>query len=290
MTSTIGLGPQPVSRFDGVMAALVTRPYLIPLAGYRARVRLSIDKKEYIIKTADNELELEQALKLRHEVFIVELLGKKKLFGIDMDRFDGTCDHLMVVDRLSGECVGTYRLSSDVYANDFYSATEFHLGSLLDQPGTKLEIGRACIKRDYRRGNLMGLLWEGIYAYIGAIKARYIFGCSSVMTTDRSDIAIMHRYLADSQYYRRDLGIRPRGKYAIKTLSDDVHSFAWLETSALRHEAKRLIPRLVTDYFNLGARVCGEPALDRAFKCVDLFTILDLENLNQGYREERMME
>ena len=50
---------------------------------------------------------------------------------------------------------------------------------------------------------------------------------------------------------------------------------------------KAIIPRLIWDYLQFGAVICGEPALDTAFRCVDVFTMLDMSFLNNSYKEER---
>ncbi len=266
---------------------LLSRPYLIQFSNYTANVAIEIDKGEYLIKTANTIDELDMVFRLRHSVFIEELLGRKNLFGVDIDRFDKRCDHLMVIEKATGKCLGTYRLISNIYSDEFYSATEFHLGSFLNLEGVKLEIGRACIDREYRKSNMMGLLWEGIYAYLGKIGARYIFGCSSIMTRDRTSIASLYWYLEERNYVRTDFGIRPRKKYAIPTLSDDVSTVRILGSEYVEKAAKEVLPRLLQDYFKFGAYVCGEPAFDAAFKCADLFTVLDLNDLNHSYRKER---
>lgn len=266
---------------------LLTRPYLIQFTNYAAHIELEIDKGDYIIKTAQTLDELDKVFRLRHTVFIEELLGRKNLFSVDIDRFDKKCDHLIVIEKATGKCVGTYRLISDVYSDEFYSASEFHLGRFPELKGIKLEIGRACIDSDYRKSNMMGLLWEGIYTYLGKIQARYIFGCSSVFTNDRTAIASLYLYLQDNNHVRYDLGIRPRKKYAIPTLDDDLAAARTWGSNYIERTAKQVLPRLLKDYFVFGAAVAGEPAYDKAFKCADIFTILDLNNLNHTYREER---
>lgn len=42
------------------------------------------------------------------------------------------------------------------------------------------------------------------------------------------------------------------------------------------------IPRLLQGYLNLGGSVCGEPALDRAFKTIDYLVLLDVEAMPPG--------
>ncbi len=277
-------------KYDNGIGALLARPYMLQIAGFRGKVPMEIDKGEYVVKTAENEFELEQALRLRHDVFIVELLGRKKLFGIDIDRYDMMCDHLMVVDKLSGACVGTYRLNSNLYSTDFYSESEFHLGTFPKLEGRKLEIGRACIRKDLRKSNMMGLLWEGIYAYMGKIGAQYVFGCSSIMTTEPLEIALAYRYLKDSGFHTDELGIQPRKKYAMKVTPAAQRVIDLMGPEAIKQAAGKLIPRLIVDYLKFGARVCGEPAVDKNFRCADVFTVLDLGNLNNSYKEARFVK
>jgi hypothetical protein len=45
------------------------------------------------------------------------------------------------------------------------------------------------------------------------------------------------------------------------------------------------IPALFQSYLNLGAKVCGGPALDRLFKTIDFLVVLDIEALDlHSYR------
>ncbi|MEY2599292.1 MAG: hypothetical protein RLZZ142_1551, partial [Verrucomicrobiota bacterium] len=39
------------------------------------------------------------------------------------------------------------------------------------------------------------------------------------------------------------------------------------------------VPKLLSAYLSLGARICGAPALDTEFKTIDFLTLLDLESL-----------
>jgi putative hemolysin len=39
------------------------------------------------------------------------------------------------------------------------------------------------------------------------------------------------------------------------------------------------IPRLLTGYLAVGAKICGEPALDREFKTIDFLTLMDFDSL-----------
>jgi putative hemolysin len=90
-----------------------------------------------------------------------------------MDEFDLRCDHLIIQDAASREVIGTYRVNASTYSRNFYSNKEFHLDNFLRSPGCKLELGRACIHKDYRNGRVLSLLWKGIVMYserVGAEK------------------------------------------------------------------------------------------------------------------------
>jgi putative hemolysin len=45
------------------------------------------------------------------------------------------------------------------------------------------------------------------------------------------------------------------------------------------HPNAPAIPRLLRAYLNLGAKICGPPAIDRAFRTVDFLTWLDIHAL-----------
>ncbi|NLO44205.1 MAG: GNAT family N-acetyltransferase, partial [Candidatus Cloacimonetes bacterium] len=66
---------------------LLTMPQTGRLKNFKTNIPFIVEKKNYIVKTADSNAELNAALKLRHEVFLEEILNKKKRGGIDRDRF-----------------------------------------------------------------------------------------------------------------------------------------------------------------------------------------------------------
>ena len=91
-----------------------------------------IDKKtrvrDLVTRIAENQLEIEKALRLRYEVFNMELqegLPESKSTGKDRDEYDFFCDHLLVIDRANQDkVVGTYRILRKTVAKKcigFYS-------------------------------------------------------------------------------------------------------------------------------------------------------------------------
>ncbi len=97
----------------------------------RYRVRLAQDVNDRIA-----------ACRLRFNVFNVELgegLSSSYSTGLDRDRFDSVCDHLIVEDQEDGQVVGTYRMQSGLIAGaafGYYSAQEFEFAPYECYPTT----------------------------------------------------------------------------------------------------------------------------------------------------------
>ena len=125
--------------------------------------KINLRVTSFLIKTADTWDEVESALRLRFEVFNLEMkegLQSSYETGLDQDKFDRFCDHLLVIDMNMNKVVGTYRmlLKSKVSANDgFYSEGEFDLSDLKKLPVEILEMGRSCVHKDYRTSAVINL-------------------------------------------------------------------------------------------------------------------------------------
>jgi len=256
------------------------------LKNFRANLPILIERSNHIIKTADSTEELNAVLRLRHLVFLEELLHRKKKSGKDKDRFDKTCDHLMIIDKRTGELIGTYRLQSSLHTKKFYSATEFRMKSIQKLPGNKLELGRACVHPEHRTGLTIALLWEGIRAYVTASQTDYLFGCSSIKTMNKEEIREIYHYLS-SQGHMLDLHkLRPRTKFRVpgfkRQLRRDPHHKLSQE---LNH--REMIPSLLLSYLKAGAKVCGAPAMDKSFRCIDFLTLLSADEIKHRGRDRQ---
>ena len=49
-------------------------------------------------------------------------------------------------------------------------------------------------------------------------------------------------------------------------------------------------PKLLRTYLGVGAKICGPPALDRAFGTIDFLTLLDLEQVAPVARSRFLVE
>jgi putative hemolysin len=125
---------------------------------FQPKVGIEYKKGHFTVKTVTSGEELEDVLRLRFEVFMREFKNIKREAGVDVDKLDYICDHLIIRDDRANRIVGTYRLNSSRYSNTFYSNSEFVFDKVKKMPGTILELGRAAIDRDYRTGVVISLL------------------------------------------------------------------------------------------------------------------------------------
>lgn len=246
--------------------------------------KIMIDQKvgSFRLKTASTVEELKKAFQLRYQVFHQEFKGTQKQTGWDIDEYDFLCDHLIIIDEKTGEVAGTYRLNCSAFSTGFYSAREFNIDRILAQDGIKTELGRACIKIEYRRGVVISLLWKGIAEYMRKSKSQILFGCASFQVRTPREAALLNRYFFEEKKYAPEYFSPPTLAYKMPDF--DAWSLHYKKPLTIeeRAEAELLIPALCRAYLKLGAFLGGEPAWDEEFQCIDFLTILHKEDLNRS--------
>ncbi len=203
--------------------------------------------------------------------------------GLDTDRFDEHCDHLVVRHNPTGETVGCYRLlppPGAIAAGGLYTATEFELDELDVIAPQTVEMGRACVAADHRSGAVLALMWAGILVYLESTGYRYLMGATSVPVlrdVDRGRPGSQIRGIRDFVRDRHPGPFQafPRRPVVVGGVSlDDIDP------------AERLsFPPLLTGYLRMGAWICGEPAHDEDFGVADFLTVLDRRRANTRYLE-----
>lgn len=244
-----------------------------PLRHFEPKIHVFQSTENFILKTADSPFELRQVLKLRHEIFFKELQGKENESQIDIDEFDSICDHLIIIDKKSSRVIGTYRVISSLFSDKFYSQGEFGIDELLRAPGNKLELGRACIHKDFRNGAIINLLWKGIFEYVKKTDTKYLFGCASVQTTDPVLASEILAYLGAKGLTSDEYKIGPTEKYRSELLDVAPHE-----------GVEKEVPALIHSYIKAGAKFHGKPALDHDFDCYDYFMLLKIDEMSALFR------
>jgi putative hemolysin len=226
----------------------------------------------YAVRFARTPEELDRILRLRYEVFNVELdegLDGSAATGRDEDDFDRTFHHLLIEERGSGEVVGTYRMQTPEMAavGGYYSAGLFEVESLPEPVRrSAVEIGRACVARPHRNGRVLHLLWRGLAAYLAWNRRTGLFGCCSLTSQDEAEGTSVHSYLERTGAVHPAVRVLPRPECACRP------------TQRFPAVAPH-VPALFRAYLKVGARVLGPPAIDREFKTIDWLVLLDVSEL-----------
>lgn len=228
----------------------------------------------YRLRLADSPEEVRAAQKLRFKVFNLELnegLVDSFLEELDQDIFDDACDHLLVEEIETGEIVGTYRLQTGEQAgllHGYYSEREFQFAPFEGYRSQIVELGRACVAKKHRNLVVLGLLWSGIAQYARERGCRYLIGCSSLQGTEPALAMAAFKKIASQHLAPQQWQTEPTAEFAVPAVEDQ--------------QIEASIPKLMTAYFSLGAKICGSPAIDREFGTIDFLTLLNLDHLSEA--------
>ncbi|MDX9730194.1 MAG: GNAT family N-acyltransferase [Bdellovibrionales bacterium] len=257
---------------------------------FEPKIKIDFQKGHFTVKTVENGAELEEVLRLRFEVFNREYMNTTRAVGVDVDKMDFICDHLIIRDNRIGRIVGTYRLNSSEFSDEFYSEAEFHFDRILDMPGVILELGRAAIAKEFRTGVVIALLWRGISEYLQKSGANIMLGCASVKTMDPMEIGLITHHLEKKGALTREFGVEPTKKYKVKNL-DQVLEYIEKNPFEYNEEAvEKMVPPLFASYLKMGFKAYGEPALDKDFFCIDYLIMIRTEQLDEAYKRRYKTE
>ena len=231
---------------------------------------------KFCVGLAASMADLEACQRLRYLVFNAELgegLSSSETSGLDRDEFDLICDHLMVYEAVSRELVGTYRLQTGYRAKGnigYYSEQLFDFAPYEPIRGDILELGRACVHKDFRSLPVLHMLWKGIARYAERCNARYLVGCSSLTSQNENEGLALYETLRERYLAGPHLRTLPKPGFDCASDGSSV-------------EAPDP-PRLFRAYLEISGRIAGPPAIDRSFKTIDFLTVVDLQNLPDRVR------
>jgi putative hemolysin len=246
------------------------------------------------VRLAETEVEVEQAQRLRYQVFYEEMSAvptqDMRAQRRDFDKYDTVCDHLLVVDRDSHDedgqplVVGTYRLTREkdaARAGGFYTSGEYDLSRMLAglSATTKyLELGRSCILKSYRaRPGTMQLLWKGLMAYVARFDIDLMFGCASLPGTDVEQLALPLSYMHHFHPMPEALRVRARPELCV--------AMNRMAAQAIdQREGLRSLPPLLKGYVRAGCCIGEGAVIDRQFATTDVFIYFPLSGIDARYK------
>lgn len=233
------------------------------------------DALPYASRLARSRDEVEAAQALRFAVFVEELGAEVgaacQKARREWDRFDGACEHLIVVNG-AGAVVGATRLMDEdgaERAGGFATEEEFDLGTLRRSGRRLMEVGRTCIHPAHRGGLVLPLLWQAVARIVAGRSIGLAFGLASLPGTDPDPLAgalslLMGEHLAPE-------ATRPVSRQSIVLPPEPFD----------RQAAALALPPLVRAYLRLGAKVGEGAFVDRRFGCTDVCVVLDASTLTR---------
>lgn len=255
--------------------------YYTRLSNWKSKADLHLHVGPYVLQIARNKTEVLDCFKLRHQVFFVEMANNPKKSKLDFDQYDSFCDHLIIRHEPTGQLVGTYRMNFSKYSNMFYTASEFDMAHWIqNQKSSFIELGRACIKKEHRRGLVISLLFRGLIENMNQMGAEKLIGCSSIKVHDARSAALVFKYFENTNSLSAEI-FKPQNKYEMKDLFFWLMVFSNGLTESQIHEAEEKIPSLLKLYIKAGAKICSYPAYDEELNCIDFVTIISRSEMDQ---------
>jgi L-ornithine Nalpha-acyltransferase len=239
------------------------------------------------VRVATSPAEIDAAQALRYRVFYEEQGALPDPAAAttqrDRDDFDAIADHLLVVDHAlppgPDSVVATYRLiraEAAARLGRFYSADEYDISAVADFPGRVMELGRSCVRADYRGRAAMQLLWRGIAAYVFLNGIDLMFGCASLHGTDPDAVATELTYLVT--HHLAPAEVRPRA------LAHRYVEMRRLDPATIDPRRALVgLPPLIKGYLRLGGFVGDGAVIDTQFNTIDVAVVVKTDLVTDKY-------
>lgn len=233
-----------------------------------------LSTNRYTVSIAQTEEEIEEALKLRYDVFYEELHREfSSAEKIDQDEYDDQCHHLIVKENSTKKVIGTYRLQTyeqAVAGKGFYSETLFNLQDLPSEVLTEsFEVGRACINEEHRSGRVLFLLWKGFAAYLQAFDKRYLLGSLGIPAKSPDEGIAIYKKLKDNGDLHDSLLVSAKKPYRHNP-----------DTTKISKKKQFDGPGLLQNYLSIGCKIISKPAYHEELELFYVMIFLDVKDLN----------
>lgn len=228
----------------------------------------------YVARVAGTAGDLRSAQKLRQKSFF-KAAAAGSIEGLDQDRFDGLCQHILVEDGLTNDPVCCFRLmqlAGGWEVDRSYSAQFYGLSALRAHRRPMIEVGRFCIDPDNRDPNILRIAWAAITRLVDASGAQLLFGCSSFQGTQAA------RHL-DAFALLRARHLAP-DIWLPQIKSKSVFAFAQMPPAGSDvRGAMAKMPPLLRSYLAMGGWVSDHAVVDRDLDTLHVFTGLEIGSI-----------
>ena len=231
---------------------------------------LDLELGQYSVSLATDVHTLQQAQRLRHRAF-----RRNNADGLDRDRFDDLCHHVVVHHRDSAQMVGCFRVMISASAAEItqsYSAQYYDLTNLRKYAGPVAELGRLCVDSGTGDIDVLRAAWAGLAHIVDHHRINLLFGCASFQGTDPRPYHDCFRLLHHN--HAAPAAFAPRIK------SPDVVEYATL--SAGKIDPKRALtsmPALLRTYMLMGGWVSDHAVIDYDMNTLHVFTAVEINKI-----------
>jgi len=192
--------------------------------------------------------------------------------GLDCDRFDNICRHVLIEDMTSGALVACFRflyLEDGSEIEQSYAAQFYDLSRLQMYSKQMLEIGRFCIDPRLNDPDILRISWALITRFVDVFEVGMLFGCASFEGTNmapyRDAFALLkHRHLAPEAWKPT-----PRAAQMIPYAA---------ELTGGKPDLKRAnagMPTLLRSYLAMGGWVSDHAVVDAQLNTLHVFTAVE---------------
>ncbi len=227
---------------------------------------LALGKGRYAARFAETAADVTAAQRLRHLCF-------RGGGGLDADRFDAICRHVLVEEGRTGALVACFRLlplTSGCEIGRSYSAQYYDLAALEAYPLPMVEMGRFCVHPDWQDAAILRVAWGAMTRFVDDNGVGMLFGCSSFHGT------AAEAYL-DAFAVLKERHLAPR-RWWPRVKAPQVFRFARRLARAEpdRRRALMTMPPLLRTYLTMGGWVSDHAVVDRDLNTLHVFTGLEI--------------
>lgn len=223
----------------------------------------------YSVRFAEGPADVAAAQRLRYRCF----RGRDGSEGLDADRFDAACLHVLVEETAGGQLICCFRLlpfADGRGIGDSYAAQFYDLGNLASYAGRMVEMGRFCVHPDWRDADVLRVAWGAMTRYVDEQGVELLFGCSSFQGTEAE------RYM-DAFALLNERHLAPK-RWVPRVKAPRVFRFS--QRLRLRKPnlkaAMQGMPPLLRTYLVMGGWVSDHAVVDNDLDTLHVFTGLEI--------------